>query len=251
MDAVYAILFLMLGLLLGSFYNVVGLRVPLKQSIVYPNSHCPHCKRELGPLELIPVLSYLFLKGKCRNCKAPISILYPFIELLTGLLFMYAYLYFGFSNELVVSFLLISLLSIIIVTDLKYMLIPNKILIYFLVFLLVYRVFSPLDPWWNPYAAGVGVSLFLLLVAILSKGGMGGGDIKLFFVIGIALGFPNVLLTFFLATIIGAVIGMIGIFLGRIKKRQAIPFGPFIALGALLSLFYGEQIMQWYFDILW
>ena len=250
MEVMYAFLFLILGLVLGSFYNVVGLRVPLKQSIVFPNSHCPHCRKELGPFELIPVLSYLFLGGKCKNCKTPISILYPFIELLTGLLFMYAYLYFGFSNELVVSFLLISLLSIIIVTDLKYMLIPNKILLCFLVYFIIYRIISPLDPWWNPYVAGAGVSLFLLLVAIISKGGMGGGDIKLFFVIGIALGFPNVLLTFFIASIIGAVVGIIGIFLGRIKKRQAIPFGPFIALGALLSLFYGEQIMQWYFHIL-
>ncbi|MET3697382.1 type 4 prepilin peptidase 1 [Bacillus oleivorans] len=251
MDVVYAIFFLILGLLLGSFYNVVGLRVPIKQSIVYPNSHCPHCHNELGPLELVPVLSYLFLGGKCKSCNAPISILYPFIELLTGLLFMYAYLYFGFSNELVVSFLLISLLSIIIVTDLTYMLIPNKILFYFLIFFLIYRIFSPLDPWWNPYAAGAGAALFLLFIAIISKGGMGGGDIKLFFVIGIALGFPNVLLTFFMASIIGALVGIMGILLGRIKKRQAIPFGPFIALGALLSLFYGEQIMQWYFHILW
>lgn len=251
MDLTYSIIFFILGLILGSFYNVVGLRVPLKKSIIYPNSHCPRCEKELAPMELIPVLSYFLIGGKCRNCKAPIPKLYPFIELLTGVLFMYTYLYFGWSNELVVSFLLISLLSIIIVTDLRYMIIPNNILLVFLVCFLIYRILSPLDPWWNPYVAAFGASLFLLAIAIITKGGMGGGDIKLFFVIGIALGFPNVLLTFFIATIIGALVGIIGILLGKVKKKQAIPFGPFIAAGAILSLLYGEQIISWYFLRLW
>ncbi|GAA0333970.1 hypothetical protein GCM10008967_25910 [Bacillus carboniphilus] len=152
---------------------------------------------------------------------------------------------------MVVSLLLISLLSIIIVSDLRYMIIPDKILLVFLFCFLIYRILSPLDPWWNPYAAAFGASLFLLLVAIISKGGMGGGDIKLFFVIGIALGFPNVLFTFFIASILGALVGVLGIVLGKVKKRQAIPFGPFIAVGALISLLYGEQLIDWYIQSLW
>lgn len=122
---------LLLGLLFGSFYNVVGLRVPIKRSIVTPRSTCGTCGHQLTPYELIPVVSYLLQKGKCRGCESRISPIYPFFELLTGLLFATAPLVIGWSGELVVALTLISMFMIIIVSDIHYMLIPDKILIWF------------------------------------------------------------------------------------------------------------------------
>jgi leader peptidase (prepilin peptidase)/N-methyltransferase len=115
--------------------------------------------------------------------------------------------------------------------------------------LVVERLFVPLDPWWDLIVGAVFGFCLLLLIAIISKGGMGGGDIKLFFVIGLALGFQLTLLTFILATFLGALYGIVGIILGKFKKRKQIPFGPFIALGALLSYFYGNNIIDWYFTM--
>ncbi len=122
---------LALGLVLGSFYNVVGLRVPKKESLIKPPSHCPQCGRRLAYRDLVPVFSWLFLKGQCRTCKAPIPAFYPIMELATGLLFVLMLWRFGLSGELFVALALVSLLIIITITDLKYMLIPDKILLFF------------------------------------------------------------------------------------------------------------------------
>jgi leader peptidase (prepilin peptidase) / N-methyltransferase len=244
----YGYLFV-LGAVLGSFYNVVGLRVPMKQSIIRPRSHCSSCGRTLTALDLVPVLSYLFLRRRCRSCGAKLSAIYPVIELSTGLLFMLAFYHFGFTGELLVALTFISLLVIIIVSDLAYMLIPDKVLLFFAPVLVVERLFVPLDPWWDPIVGAVFGFCLLLLIAIISKGGMGGGDIKLFFVIGLALGFQLTLLTFMLATFLGALYGIVGIILGKFKKKNKIAFGPFIALGALLSYFYGNNIIDWYFTM--
>ncbi|MBP2240591.1 leader peptidase (prepilin peptidase)/N-methyltransferase [Cytobacillus eiseniae] len=234
------------GLIFGSFYNVVGLRVPMKESIVKPRSHCPKCNHILGPLELIPVVSYLIQGGKCRRCKAPVSPLYPVMELVTGLLFAAAPLIIGWSYELIIAWTLISLLVIIFVSDFSYMLIPDKVLLVFTGLFLVERIFLPLSPWWDS-AAGAAVGFILLLfIAIISKGGMGGGDIKLFAVIGFALGVKLVLLSFFLATLFGALFGLVGMLLGKVKKGKPIPFGPYIAIGTIVAYFFGDVILQWY-----
>ncbi|MBS4202748.1 prepilin peptidase [Lederbergia citrea] len=236
------------ALLLGSFYNVVGLRVPLKQSIVKPRSSCPGCKNTLGTRELVPVFSYLFLKGKCRHCNQRISPLYPIMELSNGLLFVFAYIKLGWSVELIIAWLLISLFVIIFVSDVTYMLIPDKVLLVFTGIFLAARVIYPLTPWWDSLAgATVGFSL-LLLIAIVSKGGMGGGDIKLFAVLGLVLGTKLILLSFFAATLLGAVTGVIGLAVGVFKKSNPIPFGPYIGLGTLIVYFYHHEIMNWYFS---
>ena len=234
------------GAVLGSFYNVVGLRVPMKQSIVRPGSHCPSCQRTLTGVDLVPVLSYFFLKGKCRGCGKKISPIYPLFELLTGLLFVYAFYHFSFTWELIVALTFISLLVIIFVSDITYMLIPDKVLLFFLPILAIERIFIPLDPWWDPILGAVSGFLLLLFIAVISKGGMGGGDIKLYFLIGIVLGFKLTMLSFFFATLVGALFGIIGMLAGKYKKRQQVPFGPFIAFGALLSYFYGEHVISWY-----
>lgn len=238
------------GLILGSFYNVVGLRVPEGKSIVSPRSSCPKCGYLLGARDLVPVLSYIFQKGKCRRCKAGISPVYPIFELLTGVLFAFAYIRLGLVPELFVALLLISLFIIITVSDLAYMIIPDKVLIVFAVIFFAVRFVIPLDPWWDSIVgATVGFSL-LLLIAVFSSGGMGGGDIKLFALIGFALGLKGLLLSFFLSTLFGALFGGLGLVLGILKRKQAIPFGPFVAMGTLTAYFFGERIIQAYLSFL-
>ncbi|OIJ10570.1 prepilin peptidase [Anaerobacillus alkalilacustris] len=241
---------LTLGLVLGSFYNVVGLRVPNGQSIVRPRSHCSKCKRTLSALELIPVISYIFQKGKCKGCGTKISPIYPFIEATTGLLFVYAFHQFGFTSETIVAWVFISLLIIIFVSDIHYMIIPDQVLLFFAPFLLVMRLFlAPLDTWWNPFLGAVIGFTLLLAIAIISKGGMGGGDIKLFAVIGVVLGWQGVLLAFFLSTLIGAIIGIIGLTLGKIRRGEPIPFGPFIVIATLITYFFEKEIFTWYWSL--
>lgn len=244
------ILIFIYGLVLGSFYNVVGLRVPLKQSIVAPRSACPNCQHQLKAYELIPVLSYVIQGGKCRQCKTGISPIYPIFELTTGLLFVCAPLVLGWTTELLVAWTLISLFMIIFVSDITYMLIPDKILIVFAGIFLLERIFIPLTPWWDSIlGAAIGFAL-LLLIAVISKGGMGGGDIKLFAVVGFVVGTKVLLLSFFLATLLGAVIGGIGLLLKIVKKGKPIPFGPFIAAGTLLAYYFYEEILSLYLQYL-
>lgn len=239
------------GLLLGSFYNVVGLRVPMKQSIVAPRSACPGCGHTLTAGELIPVVSYVLQGGKCRKCKASISPLYPFVEGMTALLFAAAALLFGWSGELVIALTLISLFMIIFVSDIKYMIIPDKVLLFFAVLFLIERIFIPLSPWWDSLIGAAAGFFLLLSIAFLSKGrGMGGGDIKLFAVLGLALGWKLVLLSFFLSCLVGSVIGLAAILAGKVKRRQPMPFGPSIMAGTLLAYFYGEELLMWYFRLI-
>jgi leader peptidase (prepilin peptidase) / N-methyltransferase len=246
---IHLLLFLY-GTVLGSFYNVVALRVPEGKSIVAPRSSCPKCGHQLTAWELIPVISYFLQRGKCRQCKARISPVYPFFELLTGILFGIAPLIVGWNGELVIALTLISLFVIITVSDLAYMIIPDKVLIVLTGIFLIERIFIPLSPWWDSLAGAAVGFILLLLIAIVSKGGMGGGDIKLFAVIGFVLGVKLLLLSFFLSTMFGAVFGVLGLLFGLIKRKQAIPFGPFIATGTLISYFYGDHIFEVYINLL-
>lgn len=237
------------GLVFGSFFNVVGLRVPKKKSIVSPPSHCTNCNRRLGVLDLIPVLSYVLLRGKCRNCKKKISPIYLVTELATGVLFAFAYWTIGFQLELVIALLFISLLVIITVSDIAYMLIPNKILLFFAPLLIIGRIVVPLEPWWDSIIGAVVGFGILLIIAIISKGGMGGGDIKLFFVIGIVLGTFHTLLTLFVASVIGMITGIIVLKIRGKGRKTPIPFGPSIALAAIIVYFYGYNIINLYLEL--
>jgi leader peptidase (prepilin peptidase) / N-methyltransferase len=234
------------GLLLGSFFNVVGLRVPKGESIVKPRSHCPRCKRMLTAWELIPVVSYVVQGGKCRGCGVRISPLYPFVELFTAILFTISPLLVGWSKELIVSWTLISLLMIIFVSDIRYMIIPDKVLLFFAVIFIIERMFVPLSPWWDSLVgAFVGFAL-LMFIAVVSKGGMGGGDIKLFALLGFVLGWKMVLLAFFFSTLYGTVFGMVGMALGKVRRGEPMPFGPYIVFGTLTVYFFGQAILDWY-----
>lgn len=250
MEIYWACLFFLFGITFGSFFNVVGLRVPKKIPFSNDRSYCPTCNNQLKWYELIPIVSFFVQGGKCRNCSKRISFIYPTMEFSTGILFAYCYMKIGLQLELITALLFISMLIIIFVSDITYMLIPNKILLFFLPFFAVMRIISPLDPWYNTLIGAV-VGFGLIAVIILaSNGGMGAGDMKFFGVLGIVLGLGNVLLTFFIAALLGAVIGGILMALKKVNKKQPIPFGPYIVIGAIVSYFHGTQIIQLYLSFL-
>ena len=231
------LLFFVLGAVFGSFYNVVGYRVPKGESLLYPSSHCTKCNHKLGPLELIPILSYLFLGGKCKKCKDKISWFYPIFEFSSGVLFALSYVAYGFSLECLLSIVFISMLLIIIISDYQTMIIPDSVLIVFSIMILIIKFFIV-------GIGGVGISLlqaigsfaFMLLLKLFGdflfkKESMGGGDIKLLAVFGLMFGFPMSMISVFIAAVIGLPISLI-----ILKKNTTheIPFGPFLAVAAIL-----------------
>ncbi|WP_203333122.1 prepilin peptidase [Planococcus beigongshangi] len=249
MTITYTVFFFIFGLVFGSFFNVVGLRVPKKESIAYPPSHCTKCDRQLTALDLVPVFSYLFLRGRCRSCGEKIHWVYPLMEAVTGILFALSFLHFGFTPELIIAILFVSMLVIITVSDIAYMLIPDKVLLPFGILLLVLRFFIPLDPWWDALVGAAAGFLILLLISVVSKGGMGGGDIKLFFVIGLVLGTAGTFMTLFFASLIGAIVGIIILRKTGQGRKTPIPFGPSIAAGAVIVYFYGDMVLDWYMTL--
>ncbi|MGJ9457201.1 prepilin peptidase [Oceanobacillus sp. CF4.6] len=244
------ILFFLLGLIFGSFYNVVGLRIPQHIPFANDRSMCPNCKQQLTWYENIPLFSFLVQRGKCRHCKQSISYIYPTIELFTGILFAWSYYTLGFQFELITVLLLVSMLMIILVTDITYMLIPNKVLFFFLPFFIVMRFVVPLNPWWSAIVGAIIGFGLIFIIILISRGGMGAGDMKLFGVLGIVLGTEKILVAFFLACVIGSVIGMMLILFNVIERKQPVPFGPYIVLAALITYFYGDSIINWYFNLL-
>ena len=239
-----------LGMVFGSFFNVVGLRLPKRVPFANDRSVCPACRHQLSWYELIPVLSFLFQGGKCRHCDEKISYIYPVIEFLTGILFAYSYVRLGFSLELVKGLLLISLSMIVFVSDIKYMIIPNKVLLFFLPFFIVLHFVAPIDPWWSPIAGAVVGFGIIAVIIIISRGGMGAGDMKLFGLLGLVLGLPKVLLTFFLACLLGSIFGIFFMLIGLIKRKQPVPFGPYIIIATLISFFFSDNIFQFYFSLI-
>jgi len=231
------LLFFLLGTIFGSFYNVVGYRVPKGESLLYPSSHCTNCNHKLGPLELIPVLSFLFLGRKCKNCKSKISWFYPIFEFCSGVLFALSYVVFGFSLECLLAIVFISMLLIVIISDYQTMTIPDSILIVFSAMIIIIKTFIV-------GVDGVGVDLlnglasftFMLLLKLFGdflfkKESMGGGDIKLLAVFGLMIGFPMSIMSVFIAAIIGLPISLVIL---KRKSTHEIPFGPFLAIAAII-----------------
>src|SRR5690554_5258763 len=207
---VYIYIFIV-GACLGSFYNVVGLRISNEQSIIKPRSHCPNCGHVLRFWELIPIFSYMFLVGKCHKCKSHISTKYIIFELITALMFMFSYYKLGFSWELLVCSLFVSLLIIISISDLEYMIIENKVIIFFLLILLLLRIFIKLPSEFSTFNTNFlleslfggifGFSVLYLIAYIGQKvykqDVMGGGDIKLYGIIGLVLGLKMTFISLF------------------------------------------------------
>lgn len=249
MEIFYWTLYIILALFIGSFLNVVALRVPNNESIFMPPSHCPTCKGRLNFIDLIPVFGFIICRGRCRYCDTKISPIYIFGELLTLLLFILIPIYMGFTIELIVAYLFAILMIIVTISDLKYKIIPDKFVYPGIIIFLLLRIFiHPLGFWDYIIGAFLGGGL-LLLIAILSRGGIGGGDIKLFFLIGLVLGWQNTLLTLFLAALLGTIIGGVLMLLGFIKRKQLVPFGPFITVGAMVAYLFGNNIWFWYLNL--
>lgn len=229
------------GLIFGSFYNVVGYRLPNNMSIVYPASHCPSCNHRLKFYELIPVISYIFLLGKCKTCKKRISIFYPFFELLTGIMFLLSYLSFGLSLKFLISITFISVLIIISISDIKYYIIPDEVLIVGTILIIIELVINTmtndiglLKGIVMPILNGLGAFALLYLFKslgdiIFKKESLGGGDIKLLFFIGLTLGFDMSIVTIFIASFIALPLSIISL----IKDdNNVLPFGPYLSVAA-------------------
>lgn len=236
----YTITFFILGTILGSFYNVVGDRLPKGESIVLPRSHCPICNHVLSPLELIPIFSYLFQKGRCKNCHKKIPLFHPIFEFASGVLFALSYLSFGLTPELIIVLTFVSMLLIIFVSDIQTMIIPDEVLLVTGILLLIEIYFiSGFDAVITSIFDGIIAFLIMYTIKkmgdfLFKKESMGGGDIKLLFLFGVVLGWPLALISIFLGSCIGLPIAILTVVL---KKDHEIPFGPLLALGALVLLF--------------
>jgi leader peptidase (prepilin peptidase)/N-methyltransferase len=245
------ILIFVLGLIIGSFSNVCIYRIPRNESVIYPASHCPKCRTTIKPVDNIPLLSYLLLKGRCRNCGSKISIQYPVVEFLTGLIYLIIYLIYGLSIQSLVYIILSSALIIITFIDLQEQIIPDIISLPGIVVGLILSFIVPYMSFINSaLGALVGGGIILIIAwvgsIIFKKEAMGGGDVKLAAMIGTFLGWRYTIISLFLGFFLGALIGII-LIITKIKKREdAIPFGPFIALGSIITLLCGEKILAWY-----
>ena len=231
-----------LGLMVGSFLNVAAIRALKKEPLHNSPSHCVHCNRRLRAADLVPLFSYIALRGRCRYCGGPISPAYPIGEAAAAVLFAWAGWHFGPADpEWVPALLLASVLLVVVHTDLKAMIIPNSVVFAGVALAVLLRIFVHPLPLWN-YAAAAAIAFALLYAAALaSKGGMGGGDIKLYLFIGLICGIQDTLLSLFLASVLGAAFGIVLRAAGKLSRKQPIPFGPFIAIGTWLSCLYGDR----------
>lgn len=245
------ILIFVLGLIVGSFSNVCIYRIPRNESIIYPASHCPKCRSNISPKDNIPLLSYILLKGRCRNCKSKISIQYPIVEFLTGLTYLIIYLAYGLSVQTLIYIILSSALIIIAFIDLNEQIVPDVISLPGIVIGFIISFFVSHISYMNS-ALGVLVGGGIILIiglagsVIFKKEAMGGGDVKLAAMIGAFLGWRYIIISLFLGFFLGALAGIF-LILSKIKSREdAIPFGPFIVLGSFITLLWGEKIISWY-----
>ncbi|WP_051912611.1 prepilin peptidase [Carnobacterium funditum] len=234
----------MIGACFGSFFMVIGLRIPIGHSIVHPRSTCSNCFHYLGTLELIPFFSYVIQKGHCRHCHTTFSFLYPFTEALTGLLFVLVF--FQFINqpkEILLLFFLIAFGIIFFISDLYYFLLPDSLMLLFFSSTIIVRLwFHPLPLY---YYFISGISFFLLFYAFycFTSQGIGGGDVKLFGVLGLFFGFELTLLVLFIACLVSLVTGLIFFYFKKKSRQTPFPFAPFIFLGAFLVALYGTNFL--------
>jgi leader peptidase (prepilin peptidase)/N-methyltransferase len=239
------------GAMVGSFLNVCIFRLPKEESIIWPGSHCPHCKKPIRFYDNIPLISYLLLKGKCRHCKKPISFQYPLIEGITALSSLFLVMKFGPSLSYLFYFAFVAALIVITVIDLYHQIIPDAISLPGIGVGLLASLLIPQITFFNSLIGILlgGGSLFIVATFyqwLFKREGMGGGDIKLLAMIGAFLGWKAVLLTILLSSLIGSVTGILMMVVKGKDFKYAIPFGPFLSLGAVISLFYGQNIINWY-----
>lgn len=237
MEIYYIITLFIFGIIFGSFFNVVGYRLPKEESIIFPASHCPNCNYQLKAMDLIPILSYFILGGKCRSCKKKISWFYPLFEFITGILFSLSYIVFGYNIELLIALIFISSMIIVFISDYQTMIIPDEVIIFSAITILLLTFLNSglsttIDAFLNGLIAFAAMfALKLFGDSIFKKESMGGGDIKLLLVFGIYLGWELAIFAVFLASFIGLPISLIYL---KFKKDNVIAFGPFLTISAII-----------------
>lgn len=248
MDIFLVVIF---GLLIGSFLNVCICRIANEESIAFPPSHCTNCGYELKAKDLIPVLSYIFLGGKCRSCKEKISIQYPIVEILNAILYIAIYLKFGFTLNLFKFCLFASLLIVIGFIDFKTKYVYNSTVVFGVVSGILFAVLEWMEtksiPW--NYIAGAFIGFGIIYLIVILTRGMGEGDIDIALICGLFLGIKGILVTLFLAIILGGIVATI-ILIFKLKERKAeIAFGPYLAIGGIIACLYGNSIIDFYLKL--
>ncbi len=259
--AVFYVMIFLFGLIIGSFVNVLIYRIPIGKSIVAPSSACTSCGSRLTALDLVPVLSYIFLKGRCRHCRATISLRYPAIELLNAVIYILLFARYGFTIPFFAFAFLMTVLIAIFFIDIDHKIIPDELVIAGIVggtALMVYSFFRPLPEiygdtkWWTPVIGFFSGSGFLFLVALLgllvykTEDAMGMGDVKLMAPIGLFLGWKLCLTALFISVILAGITSVVLMLLRIKKKKDTIPFGPFIVTGTFVTILWGWEILNWY-----
>lgn len=247
MQLYYSFLIFTLGAIFGSFLNVVIYRLPRHESIVHGSSHCTNCQTPIKAYDLIPIISYLILGGKCRKCHHPISLRYPLIELLTAVCFYLMYQTFGLDFNLAIGLILTTILIIITMIDIDTMDIYDRFHIMILGLAITYLFITPV-PMIEHVIGFFIISIPLYVIAYLT-GGIGGGDIKLMAVSGLLLGYKATLVAFFIAVVLGGIVAM-GLLVTKQKERGSqMAFGPFLCLGIYFAYLYGNQVFNWYLTL--
>ena len=253
-DVLLYVFAFVIGSVVGSFLNVCIHRMPRNHSIISPSSRCPSCNTPIRPWDNIPIVSFLSLRGKCRTCGAKISPRYPLVEFLNGMFYVLILWKFGIGWHMPFYFALCSSLVVITFIDLDFQIIPDIITLPGIVIGLGAGSFLLPDPFLRYSLLGYKASLIGFLtggilfygIAVVSRGGMGGGDIKMMAMVGSFMGWKSVLLTTFIGSLTGTLVGIfMMIFKGKGRKTK-IPFGPFLSLGTLVTLFYGQEILKLY-----
>ena len=244
-------IFLLLGLAGGSFLNVVIFRLNKKKPFLKGRSFCPHCQSKIVWYDNIPLLSFLLLGGRCRQCQKSISWQYPLVELATAIIFVWLYLSFGLSIKFFIYLILSCFLIIIFVYDLKYYLILDKVVGPAMVIAFLANLYLGLGFWNLILGALIGSSFFALQFYLSQGKWVGGGDIRLGALMGLMLGWKILLVALFLAYLIGAGFGLILIALNKKKMSSQIPFGPFLVAATFISLVYGPSLLRWYLNLIY
>ncbi|OPZ92966.1 MAG: Type 4 prepilin-like proteins leader peptide-processing enzyme [Firmicutes bacterium ADurb.Bin419] len=264
MEIILLIYVAVVGVVIGSFLNVCIYRIPKVESIAYPPSHCGSCGKRLKAVDLVPIFSWLFLKGKCRYCRSKISPRYAMVEALTGLTFLLLFNKYGVSVDFLASAFLMSILIAVFFIDIDHRIIPDELVVTGLVagaLVFIYNALFPMKimgggQWWEPLLGMFVGSVTLMVVGLIgmliykTDDAMGGGDIKIFAPIGIFLGWKMTFVALLISIVLAGLISLVLVII-RVKDRKStIPFGPFIVMGTLITYLYGWDILKWYINIL-
>jgi len=264
MEITLTIIFALFGTAIGSFLNVCMDRLPAGKSLIYPSSRCDTCQHSLSPRDLIPVVSYLWLRGRCRYCRTRLPLRSLWVELASGLLFAFSYWYYGISVELFIVTFYCYLFILIIVIDLEHQLILNKVIFPASVVtlallainsflpepgLLSKIIFLPAPKILSGIIGGAIGFVFLLIPMLIYQKGMGAGDVKLAGLIGMVAGFPMVFIALFIGVFSGGFVAIMLLLLKIKGRKDAIPYGAFLGLGPIVTLFWGNDILLWYLGL--